>query len=268
MINYLLIIGSILVGIICPVVINRYITFKKDKKYRAHNHFKSELDNLIIEKSIALEAIDKINQSFNAQRINEHEKDKLLLKYNKLLDHYNDQILKVKPSVDIKEMYEFRNQIYTFISDTISRLDKKLAELPDHPTTNNQVNQNKKEKRIHPTADIFQEKLASKEQDKKKKRFKFTNLFLKYKEKLKGEEEEKEILSTDSNHLNHSNNKKDTPDREYENVSLTRREEEEEEEASSDGGLREIGSNEVNKIHKEVLNILQRLENHSKNGIV
>ena len=42
-----------------------------------------------MKKDITLEALDKINYFIEEKKIDIYEKDKLLLKYSKLLEHYN-----------------------------------------------------------------------------------------------------------------------------------------------------------------------------------
>lgn len=76
--------SSVFLGIICSLFINRYFATKKENKIKLSTDVKSELDNLYFEKSVALEAMNKINQYFDEKKIDELEKDRLLLKYGKL----------------------------------------------------------------------------------------------------------------------------------------------------------------------------------------
>lgn len=254
MIDYLLFIGSILLGIICPLIINQFFIFKKNKKYDAYNDFKSELDKLTIEKSIALQAINKTNQSFNAQRIDALEKDKLLLKYNRLLDNYNEQISKIKPIVDINEIYEYRNQIYSFISDTICKIDKKLDELSDEYKYRYQ---NNKDKNTHNNRD--KEKSISGDHDKResKEKIEFTKISLNKSEKRETdmEDDNKEIFQLSSTY--HPYPKDHVIQQKPESKPVTIKEKVKEEK------ITEIDSEEIDKIQKEVLDILQRLEDSS-----
>ena len=71
--------------------------------------------------------MNKINQYFDEKKIDVYEKDRLLLKYTKLLDHYDERILKLQPIVEVQEIYESRGQLYSFISDYIIKLDKRIS---------------------------------------------------------------------------------------------------------------------------------------------
>jgi hypothetical protein len=126
MLDFLIISGSILFGIICSVFINRYLTTKKDNKFKLSEDTKSELNNFVFEKSVALEALNKINQFFGEKKIDEYEKDRLLIKYGKLLDHYDERIFKLQPILEVQEIYEYRKQLHSLISDSIVKLDEKL----------------------------------------------------------------------------------------------------------------------------------------------
>lgn len=129
MFSFLIILGSILLGIICSLFVNRVLIIKKEHKSKSSNDVKSELNNLVFEKSIALEALNKINQYFDEKKIDVYEKDRLLLKYDKLLDHYDERIFKLQPIFEIQEIYEYRKQLYSLLSDSIAKLDKKLSNI-------------------------------------------------------------------------------------------------------------------------------------------
>jgi hypothetical protein len=249
MIDNLLFIGSILLGIICPLITNQFFIFKKNKKYKEYNDFKSELDKLTVEKSIALQAIDKTKQSFNAQIIDAHEKDKLLLKYNRLLDNYNEQISKIKPIVDINEIYEYRNQIHSFISDTICKIDKKLNELSDEYKY---LYQNNKDKNIHNDRDKDKSIIDDHDKREGKEKVEFNKLSLKKPEKTYMENDNKEFFQLSSTYYPYPKNH--VIQQKPESTPVTIKEKVREEK------ITEIDSEEIDKIQKEVLDILQRLE--------
>jgi len=127
MLGFLVILGSILLGVVCSICINRILITKKENKSGIPSDAKSELNNLLFEKSIALEALNKINQYFDEKKIDVYEKDRLLLKYDKLLEHYDKHILKLHPIVETQEIYEYRGQLYSFLQDYLIKLDKKVS---------------------------------------------------------------------------------------------------------------------------------------------
>ena len=145
MFSFLIILGSILLGIICSLFINRLLIIKKENKSKSSNDVKSELNNLVFEKSIALEALNKINQYFEEKKIDVYEKDRLLLKYGKLLDHYDERIFKLQPIFEVQEIYEYRKQLYSLISDSIAKLDERLSNISNNFNYNqeNDTNINK-----------------------------------------------------------------------------------------------------------------------------
>jgi hypothetical protein len=126
-VEFLTFLGSVFLGIICSLFINRYFATKKENKIKLSTDVKSELDNLYFEKSVALEAMNKINQYFDEKKIDELEKDRLLLKYGKLLNRYNERIIDLQPVLEAQEIFEFRKQLYSLISDSIAKLDERLS---------------------------------------------------------------------------------------------------------------------------------------------
>ena len=132
MLGFLIILGSILLGIISSVFIYRLLTTKIENKSKLSNDTKFELDKPVFEKDITLEALDKINYFIEGRKIDMHEKDKLLLKYSKLLEHYNVQILKLQPIVELQEIYEYHKKIFSLISDSIAKLDNRLSNFPNY----------------------------------------------------------------------------------------------------------------------------------------
>jgi hypothetical protein len=147
MLDFLVVFGSILLGVICSICINRILINRKENKSRISSDTKSELNNLLFEKSIALEALNKINQYFDEKKIDVYEKDRLLLKYAKLLEHYDERILKLQPIVEVQEIYEYRGQLYSFISDYIIKLDKRISNFSNNfnyfQQNSKKVNKNK-----------------------------------------------------------------------------------------------------------------------------
>lgn len=125
-VEFIVVFGSIFIGTICAVFINRFLKTNKGNKINLSKDVQSEFNNLIFEKDVALEAINKINLFFSEKKIDSYEKDRLLLKYGKLLENYEMRIYKLQPSVEMQDIFLYRKQLYSLISDSIFRLDQKL----------------------------------------------------------------------------------------------------------------------------------------------
>jgi hypothetical protein len=129
--DFIFVFGSVILGVVCALFINRFSKTKKENKTKASGDIKSEFNNLVFERDVALEALDKVNQFFDEKKIDSFEKDRLLLKYGKLLEYYDERIFKLQPSVEIQDMYQYRNQIYSLMSNSVAKLDKKLDSFSD-----------------------------------------------------------------------------------------------------------------------------------------
>jgi hypothetical protein len=124
--DFIVAFGSVILGVVCALFVNRFSKTKKENKIKASGDMRSEFNNLVFERDVALEALDKVNRFFDEKKIDSFEKDRLLLKYGKLLEYYDERIFKLQPSVEIQDMYQYRNQLYSLMSNSVTILDKKL----------------------------------------------------------------------------------------------------------------------------------------------
>jgi hypothetical protein len=129
--DIIVVFGSVILGVVCALFANRFSKTKKENKIKASGDLRSEFNNLVFERDVALEALDKVNQFFDEKKIDSFEKDRLLLKYGKLLEYYDERIFKLQPSVEIQDMYQYRNQLYSLMSSSVAKLDKKLDSFSD-----------------------------------------------------------------------------------------------------------------------------------------
>ncbi len=129
--DFVLVFGSIFLGVVCAIFANRFSKTKKENKIKASEDIKSEFNNLVFERDVALEALGKVNQFFSEKKIDSFEKDRLLLKYGKLLEHYDERIFNLQPSLEIQDMYQYRDQLYSLMSNSVAKLDKKLDSFSD-----------------------------------------------------------------------------------------------------------------------------------------
>lgn len=127
MLNLIIIVSSVCLGFILSLFIYKFINSKRESSLSIKSDIKSELDSLLFEKSVALEALEKINSYYNEKKIDEFEKDRLLLKYTKLLEGYDNKIFKLRPILEVQEIYQYRNQLFTLFNEYIKKIDSKLS---------------------------------------------------------------------------------------------------------------------------------------------
>jgi hypothetical protein len=129
MIDILIVASSTMLGIICALFVFQIIKIRRESRLKILGNVKYELSSLYFEKSVALEALNKINQHFEEKRIDEYERDRLSHKYINLLDEYDKRAFQLNPILEVQEIYEYRNQLNSILSDYVKKIDKKLASL-------------------------------------------------------------------------------------------------------------------------------------------
>lgn len=267
MLGFLVVLGSILLGFICSVFINRILIARNENKSRLSEDVKSELNNLLFEKSIALEALNKINQYFDEKKIDVYEKDRLLLKYDKLLDHYDERILKLQPIVEVQEIYEYRRQLYSFISDYMVKLDKRLSNFSNN--FNYMHQNNKKDNKNKNKTESYYIPITQKIVDDGK--FDLINSSVDHLSHFEDSDK------NDSNSLNIPTASAADTNETCNTFSSLAKDNIDENDKNSDyrdykknnisninkDNIEDFNMDEINKIQKDVLKILQRLENNS-----
>jgi hypothetical protein len=264
MLGFLVFLGSILSGIICSVYVNRILNTRKENRFKLSEDVKSELNNLLFEKSVALEALNKINQYLVEKKIDVYEKDRLLLKYGKLLDHYDDRILKIQPIIEMQDIYAYRKQLYSLISDSITKLDEKLSNFSNnsdyiqHNNKKDDKNKNKLELYSIPST----QKIVDNTSDTMNSSIDHLSYFENSREKdldslntvaaSVGSTETHATFSSIAKNTIDENDKNDDLDCKKNNVFDTKKD-----------NFEDFTVDEINKIQKDVLKILQRLENTS-----
>jgi methyl-accepting chemotaxis protein len=143
MIEILIVASSAMLGIICALFVFQIIKKRKESRSRILGNVKYELSSLYFEKSVALEALNKINQQFDEKKIDEYERDRLSHKYVNLLDDYDKRAFQLNPILEVQEIYEYRNQLNSILSDYVKKIDKKLSNLG---LSNNESNFKDKDK--------------------------------------------------------------------------------------------------------------------------
>ncbi len=272
MIGFFLIFSSILSGTICSIYLHRILVSKKERKLKDSNDIKLELNNLLFEKSIALDAINKINQNYNEKKIDIYEKDRLLLKYSNLLKNFDEHILKIQPNVELQDLRIYRNQLYSIITDSINKLDKKLdnfSKVTNYDGQNNIIENNNDQNKSENIA---------KEIDLQSNR---TNQKIAKDNSLQSIENKNNILSNEDLPIKKDLNNIDVKSteisvltetsRHYPNIPMDKVQNNDQNNHRKKGEnfisdsekevFNDFGIDEINKIQKDVLKILQRLEN-------
>jgi hypothetical protein len=129
MIDIIIVTSSAMLGIICALFVFQIIKIRRESQLKILGNVKYELSSLYFEKSVALEALNKINQHFEEKRIDEYERDRLSHKYINLLDEYDKRAFQLNPILEVQEIYEYRNQLNSILSDYVKKIDTKLTSL-------------------------------------------------------------------------------------------------------------------------------------------
>jgi hypothetical protein len=143
MIEILIVVSSIILGIICALFIFQILKTRRESQLKILGNVKYELSSLYFEKSVALDALSKINQHFEEKKIDEFERDRLSHKYTSLLEEYDKRAFQLNPILEVQEIYEYRNQLNSILSDYVKKIDTKLTGLG---IGNNQSNFEKEDK--------------------------------------------------------------------------------------------------------------------------
>src|SRR6188768_792652 len=129
MIEILIVASSAMLGVICALFIIQIIRIRRESRLKILGNVKYELSSLYVEKTVALEALNKINQHFDERKIDEFERDRLSHKYINLLEEYDKRAFQLNPILEVQEIYEYRNQLNSILSDYIKKIDTKLTSL-------------------------------------------------------------------------------------------------------------------------------------------
>ncbi|MDN5845964.1 MAG: hypothetical protein L0H53_06790 [Candidatus Nitrosocosmicus sp.] len=143
MIDILIVASSAMLGVICALLVFQIIKIRRESQLKILGNIKYELSSLYFEKSVALEALNKINQHFDEKKIDDYERDRLSHKYINLLEEYDKRAFQLNPILEVQEIYEYRNQLNSILSDYVKKIDSKLTSLG---LGNNESNFDKKDR--------------------------------------------------------------------------------------------------------------------------
>lgn len=129
MIDLFIISGSVALGLISAIFITRYLINRKNSNLTLLGNVKNELNNIEFEKSVALEALGKIDQFFEEKKIDEFERDRLSKKYNYMLDEYDKRVFRLTPILEAQEIYAYRKELNSIVSEYTKKIDTRLKNL-------------------------------------------------------------------------------------------------------------------------------------------
>ena len=132
--------GSSLAGALSVAVFNRLYNNRRIRnshlKKQQQEHFvkplntaKQELQSLQFEKNLVSEAITRVYEAMQEKKIDVIERDRLLTKYKRQLNSYNERIAELQSTIDLKEIGEVRNNLVSLLEERIKGIDQKLDEL-------------------------------------------------------------------------------------------------------------------------------------------
>jgi hypothetical protein len=148
MIEILIVASSAMLGVICALFIFQIIRIRRESKLKILGNVKYELSSLYVEKSVALEALNKINQHFDERKIDEFERDRLSYKYINLLEEYDKRAFQLNPILEVQEICEYRNQLNSILSDYVKKIDTKLSSLGIDNSESNSKDKDKDKKHL------------------------------------------------------------------------------------------------------------------------
>ena len=122
--------APLIVGATLGIILTKMFPIKdsKQRRNRSIHTDKTEFRTLQFEKGLAEAAIAKVYESRNKGKISSTEQDRLVLKYKKQIEEYNEKIANLKPEIEFIELTDIRNDIVSLLEQRINALDKKLAE--------------------------------------------------------------------------------------------------------------------------------------------
>lgn len=129
MIDLFIVSGSIALGLISAIFVTKYTINKKNNNLSALGNVKHEISNIDFEKSVALEALGRINQFFEDKKIDEFERDRLSRKYNNLLDDYDKRVFHLSPILEAQEILEYKKELNSIVSEYTKKIDLRLKNL-------------------------------------------------------------------------------------------------------------------------------------------
>ena len=123
--------GSSVAGAVSAAILERLsrVKVKAAKQDKPVTAARAELASLLFEKTLAAEAITRVYEAAQDNKIDRLERDRLLIKYKQDLDSLNERIAHLQPVADYADLAEARKSLVSLLETKISTIDSKLAEM-------------------------------------------------------------------------------------------------------------------------------------------
>jgi hypothetical protein len=123
--------GSSVAGAVSAAILERLsrVKAKAAKQDKPVTAARAELASLLFEKTLAAEAITRVYEAAQDNKIDRLERDRLLIKYKQDLDSLNERIAHLQPVADYADLAEARKSLVSLLETRISNIDSKMAEM-------------------------------------------------------------------------------------------------------------------------------------------
>ncbi|MGI0039647.1 MAG: hypothetical protein ACREAO_07510 [Nitrososphaera sp.] len=123
--------GSSVAGAVSAAILERLsrVKAKAAKQDKPVTAARAELASLLFEKTLAAEAITRVYEAAQDNKIDRLERDRLLIKYKQDLDSLNERIAHLQPVADYADLAEARKSLVSLLETKISNIDSKMAEM-------------------------------------------------------------------------------------------------------------------------------------------
>ena len=123
--------GSSVAGAVSAAILDRLsrVKAKAAKQDKPVTAARAELASLLFEKTLAAEAITRVYEAAQDNKIDRLERDRLLIKYKQDLDSLNERIAHLQPVADYADLAEARKSLVSLLETRISNIDSKMAEM-------------------------------------------------------------------------------------------------------------------------------------------
>lgn len=129
----ILFVGSAIAGSLLTIAIDRLVTpeFSKANKntLASYDSVRTELNSLEFERNLVSESAIKVDEAFNEKRIDVYERDKLLQRYTKQIEQFDERIDKFQNLLDFADLRNQRDNLTEMMSRRISSIDQRLKDI-------------------------------------------------------------------------------------------------------------------------------------------
>jgi len=129
----ILFVGSAIAGSLLTIAIDRLVTpeFSKANKntLASYDSVRTELNSLEFERDLVSESAIKVDEAFNEKRIDVYERDKLLQRYTKQIEQFDERINKFQNLLDFADLRNQRDNLTEMVNRRILSIDQRLKDI-------------------------------------------------------------------------------------------------------------------------------------------